>query len=392
MKGAIEELAVFGGPALFDHIKPVGQLAAPPVEEYLVALKPLFERRRLSGNGTAVAELERRLAEYHGVRHCLAVSNACVGLVMVLRRLLGPRRGSVIVPAFSYSGIPHIVQWAAQMPKFCDVERLRHGLDPVAVDDAIDENTTAILAVANVNGTCEIEALEEVARRRRVPIVFDSVSALGATFKGRMLGGFGSAEVFSLHATKLLNGFEGGYITTDDDDLAGDLRCERDSGIINARLNEVHATLALLCLDAMDGVIARNEARYRAYERHLRDLRGVALLPYINEREERYSYQMSFVAIDERWPLSREETVRVLRAERAFAMPYYSPPLHLSSHCPPGMSVPALPVAEDLAKRFMYLPGGEHTSIDDVESVSDLLHFISDRGDEIGSRLRAMQS
>lgn len=387
MKRAVEELAIFGGTPLFDSIKPVGHLAVPPLDAYLERLRPIFHEHRLSGNGPVVAELERRLAEYHGVSHCIAVANACVGLVMVLRQLVGGKRGNAIVPAFSYSGIPHIVQWAGQMPKFCDVERRRHGLDPVAVDRAIDEDTTVILAVANVHGTCEIDALQEIASRRKVPIVFDSVSALGASFGGKMLGSFGRAEVFSLHATKMLNGFEGGYITTNDDALAQVLRDQRNSGVVNARLNEMHAALALLCVDQLDDVIGRNEARYRAYERELASVEGLELLRYVDEAREHYTYQMAFVAVTDRWPLTREDTVKVLRAERAFAMPYYSPALHHSSHCPIGVAVPELPVAEELARLFMYLPGGEHTTIDDVASCGELLRFVHEHGDEIRRRL-----
>lgn len=385
MKESVEDLAVFGGPAQFSSIKPVGQLAVPELETYLESLQPSFEHGRLS-SGVAVRQLESRLASFHNVEHCIAVANACIGLVMVLRSLAGAKSGSVVIPAFSYSGIPHVTQWASQTPRFCDVEELRHGLDPQAVFEAIDGETTAILAVCNVHGSCEIDGLCAVAGELGVPILFDSVSALGATYGGKTLGSFGRAEVFSLHATKMLNGFEGGYITTNDGDLAHELLAFRARA--RATLNEMHAVLAMASLEKLPDVMKRNETRYRAYEAGLERLTGLELLPYINERSERYTYQMALADVTERWPLTREETVRVLRAERAFAMSYYSPPLHRSSHCPPNVSVPHMPVSESLARRFMYLPVGEHTTVADAQSIVSLLGFVSEHGEEIAHRLR----
>jgi dTDP-4-amino-4,6-dideoxyglucose len=387
-KASLDDLAVFGGVPLFSEIKPVGQLASPEPDRFLEEVRAIFDRRELTGNGPVVKTLEARLAALHGTAYCITVANACLGLVMMLRLVTRGRTGNVIVPAFSYSGIPHVVQWAGHMPKFCDVEELRHGLDPRSVRAAIDEKTVAILAVCNVNSACEISSLASIAKEKQLPIIFDSVSALGATYGGRMLGSFGDAEVFSLHATKMLNGFEGGYVTTNDGKLAEELIALRDGPRVNASLNEIHAALALLSLDMLDEIVERNRKRYEAYASVCARIAGLDLVPYVHAERERYTYQMAFAHVHEPWPLTREATIRVLRAENAFAMPYYSPPLHRSSHCPPGMIVPPMPVSESLAQRFMYLPVGEHTTIADVEALGELLEWISGRGDELRVRLR----
>ena len=391
MKRSIDDLAVFGGAPLFESVKPFGQLSVPDVDAYLYSMRDIFKRRELTGNGPMVRALEERLRKFHNVTDCIAVVNACVALVMLMRIFAGGRRGNVVVPAFSYRGIPHVVQWAGQVSRFCDVERIRHGLDPNAVAAAIDDETTAILAVCTVYGISDIDALSAIAIERNVPLLIDSVSAMGATYGGRILGSFGEAEVFSLHATKMLAGFEGGYITTNDESLARTLREQRDSGSVNATLNEMHAAMALLSLDGLDAAIAENMLRYRAYEHVCKSSPGLELVGYVNEASERYTYQMALLGVCEPWPLTRQEMVTLLRAERAMVMPYYDTPLHRLAPSKTGMVVGEMPVAEEFARRFMYLPGGAHTSIGDVTRIGDLFDVLRKNGAEISDRLRRAQ-
>ena len=356
----------------------------PPVDTYLALLRRAFDARCFSGNGPLVLELERRLAEYHGVRHCVAVANAGLDLVMLMRMFAGGRAGEVVMPAFGYNGLPHFAQWAGQMPRFCDVDAQTHGLDPRAVAQALSSQTTSILAVCNFHDAGAVEELCAVARAAGVPILFDSVNALGGTHRGRMLGSFGRAEVFSLHATKLLNGFEGGYITTDDAALANELRAQRD----HARLNEVHAAMAIASLDDLDAVIQRNKARFDAYAEICTRLRGFELLRYRQEAGARHAFPLVVAAVSQEWPLTRDETVQVLRAEGAAIGAYYSPPLHRSAHAPPGLPVRTMPVSEALARRFVQLPAGELTSLDDIERIGGRLAFIQRHGAAIASRIR----
>jgi len=384
----IEEIAVFGGQPLFASPKPVGQLAMPEFRQYEEVLKRILEGRRFTGGGPMVRELERRLAAFHEVRHCLAFANAGLALVMLMRVLARGRDGEVIMPAFSYRGLPHFARWAAQMPRFCDVERETHGLDVDSVASSINERVTCILAVSNVTGPCDVERLCALASASDVPIFFDSVYAFGSTYRGRRLGCFGRAEVFSMHATKLLNGFEGGYLTTDDDGLTQELRDLRDGSSVNVELSELHAAMALLCLDDVPAVIARNRERYLAYRTVCDGLQGLRLLPYRKDGEEAHNYEMAIVEVEPSWLLTRDETVRLLRAENAIIASYYSPPLHRSPHCPPEVVTPALPVSEDLSTRFLQLPVGELVSLEDIERLADYLQFINHRSEEIATRLR----
>lgn len=385
-KKQIDDLAVFGGEPMFDDVRPIGQLAVPAFERYWPELRKIVARGSFE-DGKNVEALEESLAQFHDVEHCITLTNACVGLIFVLRALCREERGNVVVPAFTYVGIPHLVKWAGQTPRYCDVEPIRHALDPGEVRQAIDDSTLAILAVCTVTGTCSIDELSALAEDEGVPLVFDSVSALGATYGGKRLGGFGRAEVFSLHATKLLAGFEGGYVTTNDANIAAAVRRFRDDDRAAARLGEVHAAMARLSLGGLPETISRNKERYEAYRAALSGIPNIRLAPYVDEGRETYTYQMAFAELDDEWPLTRSQTIELLRAEGAGAMSYYDPPLHRSPYAPSGIFSDGMPVAEFLSKRFFYLPVGERTSVEDIVRIGGFLRFIYDRSEAIRSRL-----
>lgn len=402
VKRSVDSLAIFGGAPLFAEPRPIGQLAAPDIDDYLALIKQAFDRRWLTNGGPIVERLEQRLADFHAARHCIAVANAGLGIIMLLRLLAGNRHGEVIMPAFSYRGLPHFARWANQTPRYCDVAVDSHALDPQAVDEAIGPQVTAILAVCNCHSPGDIDGLSRVAATRGIPILFDSVYAQGATYRGEILGGFGVAEVYSLHATKLINGFEGGYITTNDADLAAKLRWQRDFCLpgtrppsmtesetilgLNAKLNELHAAMALLSLDRIDDTIARNRQRFEAYQQVCRQFPGFSLL-VPPEPDQQRNYGLIVAEIAPSWPLSRDQTIAVLNAEGAAIAPYYSPPLHQSDHVSRSLPSRHLLVTESLATRFLQLPGGELVSLEDVATFSNLLAFLAENGAAVAAAL-----
>lgn len=344
------------------------------MSQFFSELDFIFAEGRFCGDGSKVLELEARLADYHGVRSCVAVANAGLGLFLLLRHN-ARRDGEVLLPAFTFRGLPHFVRMAGQRPHFCDVDRRSHALDPAAVESVISRRTTAVLAVWNFNAPPAIAQLFELARASGVPLFLDSVYGVGSSFMGVRAGGHGSAEVFSLHATKLINGFEGGYITTNEPELAEELRKMRTG---RAELNELHAAMALLSLDALSKTIERNRERFELYREAFHDLDGVTLLEYPSGDSSTASYQLVVAKIGAPWPLRRDQMVDILRAEGAAINPYYSPPLHLGR---------TLPVTAELAECFLQLPSGELVLAQDIERLAEFLAFIQAHGDEIRRRL-----
>lgn len=395
-KQHISDLALFGGTPIFATARPIGQLAMPDEEEFFRRARSIYDSKRITNNGPLVRELEGKLARIHQVENCVAFANACLCIVVLLEILSDGRSGEVIMPAFTYAGLPHLAQWAGQMPCFCDIEHDTHTLDPTEVGKCINKNTTSIMAVHQVNSPCKIEDLEVIALKHNVPLFYDSVHGVHCTYKGRPIGGFGRAEVFSLHATKLLNGFEGGYITTNDRHLADVLRQKRNFGIVgeadivtiglNAKLNELHAAAAMACLKGQKEIIERNRCRLDAYHKEFQGIPGLSWIPY-QDKEERMNYEFSLLNIGPDFPFERDYIVNMLRAENAMAQPYYSPPLHLSQHCPKSITPPLLPVTENLARTIIQMPVGELVSLEDIAIMGDFFRFIYNHAKNIRQRL-----
>ncbi len=406
-KTHIDELGIFGGKPLFSPPRPIGQLATPPAAEFIGLIREAYERKRLTNDGPLVRQLEEQLAAHHGTAHCIALANAGLGLMMLLQITAGGKQGETLIPAFSYRGLPHFARWAGQRPRFCDVDPLNHTLSVASAAAALSDDTTAILAVCNFNGAGDIAGLSRLAAEKNRPLIIDSVYAIGSTRHGRPLGGNGLAEVFSLHATKLLNGFEGGYVTTNNDELAALLRQQRNFCFpsepdinledfphvmgLNAKLNEFHAAMALATLAQLDEIVARNRERYQAYRQVFAALPGLDLVPCPDSDEETGSFLMTVAEVTTEWPLSRDETVRLLRAEGCAINPYYSPPLHHAMPDPTGVPV-SLPVAESLAERFFQLPAGDLVSLPDITRLGDLLAFVQGHGQTITARLRKQEA
>ena len=159
----MHDLALFGGPPLFETVRPIGQLAIPDEEEFFRRARSIYACRRITNNGPLLKELEEELAKIHSVNKCIAFANACLSLVLLMDILAKGRKGEVIMPAFTYAGLPHLAQWAGQRPCFCDIDPDTHTLDLLEVEKNINQNTTSIMAVHQVNSLCKINELELLA-------------------------------------------------------------------------------------------------------------------------------------------------------------------------------------------------------------------------------------
>lgn len=224
-----------------------------------------------------------------------------------------------------------------------------------------------------------------MARRHGIPLLIDAVESVRETIGGRKVGGFGQAEVFSMHASKLLNGFEGGYLTTNDSQLAGRLALLRGFGFqgpddvvdlgINAKLNEIHAAMALAGLDQLDAQVEHNRKIYLAYEEALASIPGLRLVAF--DEDEACGYKNILVELKEEWPLDRAHTLALLNAENLLARAYYAPPLHQKRYAYPVIADP-LPVTDRLGECFLLLPCGFFVDTEDVSAIAELLRFVCD--------------
>jgi dTDP-4-amino-4,6-dideoxygalactose transaminase len=230
--------------------------------------------------------------------------------------------------------------------------------------------------------------------------MFDAAHAFGNSYKGRMIGSFGQAEVFSFHATKFFNTFEGGAITTNDDDLAAKMRLMKNFGFAgmdnvicigtNGKMSEVSAAMGLTGLESLDEFISANRRNYAVYRDGLRDIPGIQPIAY--DVIERCNYQYIVVEVDEGIAgISRDDLVRVLHAENVLARRYFYPGCHqmepYRSYFPRAGLL--LPETERLTQRVMSLPTGTAVGPEEIESICAIIRLSVTRSKELIHRLTA---
>jgi dTDP-4-amino-4,6-dideoxygalactose transaminase len=387
-KRSTSDLALFGGPVTFGPSKSIGSLADPDLAMFLGYSRIFFDQKRYSNNGPVNQLLEARLAEWHGTKRCVTFSSAFWGISLAIRLLAIPGRSEVITPSLTYRRMGEIIASAGMVPRYCDIDPDTLAQTAATTAICVSDDTALILGAAG---------LENLSMRTGIPLLFDSVESAFETVGGRRVGTFGLGEAFSIHATKLVNGFEGGYLVTNDDVLADKLVLMRGFGIrdedqvamfgINAKLNEIHAAMALASLDGLPALVERNRQRYLAYRSLLQDLPGVSLRQF--DPVERTSYKNILVRFGDSWPLTRDDTLALLQAEGALARPYYSPALH-THQTDFETRYDELPVAETVSGQYALLPCGDQMSLKDVATVVELLTFLWAHADEIRGELGRM--
>lgn len=373
------EPATLREPLTFDQPAVVGRPWLPDRERVLTLIGEVLDSGQLSNGGPYVAELEHRVAELHDVRHCVATCNGTLALELALRA--AQLTGEVVVPSFTFIATAHAVSRAGLVPVFADVDPVTHNLDPAAAERVVTARTSAILGVHLWGRPCDVEGLAAVADRYGLQLLFDAAHAFGCSHRGRMIGGYGRAEVFSFHATKFFHTIEGGAVMTDDDDIAESVRRQRNFGFAeslnsvmvggNAKLNEISAAVGLSQLDGLDELAAVNRSRYELFRSEMHGVRGIHVVEY--PALEQSNYHFVAIEVDAREAgVDRDGLLDFLLTENVLARPYFSPPCHLAAAYS-DVPVHGLDETERLSRCTLALPTGPALSLDDVRAVCDLI-------------------
>lgn len=388
------DLACLGGPPLFAEKLYVGRPNLCARAKLHAALDQIFDNRWLTNDGPFLRRFEEKLQEYLGVRHVVAVCNATIGLQMVYRALgrVQPARRKALMPAFTFIATAHAWEWEGGVPVFCDVDPERHLLDPTAVAAQLDDEAALIVGVHTWGQPGRIDELEALAKARKVPLVFDSAHAFSNFHGSRRIGGFGDAEVFSFHATKFFNTFEGGAIATNDDALAAELRHMRNFGFAgydrvvrlgtNGKMQEISAAMGLALLDELDGLLETNRRNYRAYREAFAGVPGISLLEL--EKPETLNCQYVVGTLAPELPaFARDLLVDVLWAENVLARKYFYPGCHRAAPYAARAPVPVLPVTDDLCRRVVVFPTGTAVAPDQIRRIADTVRFVLEHADDV---------
>jgi dTDP-4-amino-4,6-dideoxygalactose transaminase len=394
-KTCLDDLALFGGAPAFGRTLHVGQPNLGRRDRLIARIDDILERRWLTNNGPYVQEFERVVAGRVGARHCVATTNGTAALELAIRALgLG---GEVIVPSLTFVATAHALQWSGITPVFADVDPWDMVLCPDSVARLVTPRTTGIVGVHLFGTPCDTDGLAALAARHGLRLLYDAAHAFGCSRRGRMIGTFGDAEVFSFHATKAVHAGEGGAVVTDNDDLAAVLRSMRNFGFAgpdnvvalgtNAKMSELSAAMGLTLLESADEIFAANRRNYERYLVGLDGMRGVALRP-IDVRERHNHHYVALRVRGREAGISRDALLDVLTAENVRARRYFHPGVHRMA--PYRQLFPEarrhLPVTERLTEELLCLPTGRAVGAEDVSAVCEIVRFAAARGTEIEKR------
>jgi len=354
-------------------------------EVFLSHVNSMLDSIQFTNNGLLVQELSKKLAEYLQVKHCVLTNNGTSAMSLLIKAL--ELSGEVILPSFTFISTAHTLNWQGITPVFSDIDPKSWNIDCDHCESLITNNTTAIIATHLWGRSCNIERLKDIAERHKIHLLFDAAHAFGCSSKGEMIGRFGSAEVFSFHATKVFQTFEGGAITTNDSVLAERLEEMRNFGFTgfdqvsrlgtNAKMTEVCAAMGLSNIGSIEHLIHANRNVYQSYQNCLKNFAGIKLLEYDPLESNNYHYIVLEVD-EERIGLSRDELLKILHNENIIARRYFYPGNHKME--PYNSLYPEvdfdLPVTNSIASKVLLLPGGSGVSEAQITKICSLLDMI----------------
>jgi dTDP-4-amino-4,6-dideoxygalactose transaminase len=377
--------AILGGRPLFSQrfrfIKPT----LPSLNTVLGTYGQAYENGLIT-NAEIVGKFEAAVAERLQVKHCVAVSSCTSGLMMTLRAL--EVTGEVIIPSFTFFATGHAARWNSLTPVFADCEPDTWNVDVADVERKITERTKALLIVHLYGNPANVEALSRIATRHNLKLIFDGAHAFGSKYRGRPIGGFGDAEVFSLSPTKLLVAGEGGLVTTNDATLAKAIRGMRNYGDtgaydpewlgMNARMSEFNAALALAGLPSVDQRVNRRNQIAQMYTDQLASLPGLrfqAVSPQDVNTYKDYSIHIT----PEQFGMTRDELAEGLLAENIETKKYFYPPMHMQRLYKQFYKADRedLKTTEEVTGGILSLPIYESLPDSTIENVSRAIHRLA---------------
>jgi dTDP-4-amino-4,6-dideoxygalactose transaminase len=348
-----------------------------PLNEYMKLLEGVWERGILTHNGPLVQQFEVELKNALNLRNIVAVSNGTIALQMAIKAL--NLKGEIITSPFTWIATISAIMWEGCTPVFADIDPQSLNIDPLKIEEKITPNTCAIMPVHVFGSPCEIDAIQQIAAKHRLKVIYDAAHALGSKYKGKSVLEYGDITATSFHATKLLNTAEGGGCITLDDDLHESLKRIRFFGHndikdivqdgFNGKMTEVHAALGLANLKYMDQVLADRKIKYTLYKEKLSDIEGLSFQK-IDENNNNYSYLPII--------LKSEETLLFLEQElnklNIFPRRYFYPSVNTFSKI---LVYSEMPKSEDISKRILCLPLYFSLSIEEIEYICKNIHNIS---------------
>lgn len=342
----------------------VTQPFLPPLEEFSEYLEQIWKNKTLTNGGPFHQQLEKALCEYLGVDHIALFNNGTIALITALQAL--KIKGEVITTPYSFVATAHSLLWNGIEPVFVDIDPKTLNLDPSKIEAAITSKTTAIMPVHCYGHPCDVDAIQEIADRHNLKVIYDAAHAFGVDCHCGSVLNHGDLSVLSFHATKVFNTFEGGAIVCPDAQTKRHIDQLKNFGFvdevtvdiagINGKMSEVNAAFGLLQLKYIDAALEGRKKVDELYRALLKEVKGIHCLENAGEKVANYSYFP--ILVEEDYPFTRDELYQKLKDHNIFARRYFYP---LISEFPMYHSMPSalprnLPVATLATTKVICLP------------------------------------
>ncbi len=350
---------------------PVTKTYLPPLDQYIIQLEKIWQDGWITNNGPLTKELAGSLRDYLGVSNLELVANGTLALQLAIKAL--NLKGEIITTPFSYVATTTAILWESCKPVFVDIEDNTFCIDANRIEAAITERTSAILATHVYGYPCNVEKIEQVAKKHGLKVIYDAAHAFGVKLNGQSILCHGDVSALSFHATKLFHTTEGGALVCKDESIARQIGLMKKFGHIgeddylevgiNAKMSEMHAAMGLCVLPKVDEIIAYRRALSEHYDSCLKGL-GLIRPRAVKGLEYNYGY----------YPVVFPSHENMMRVRQALidngVMPrrYFYPSLNTLPYLRPDQQLPC-PVSESIASRVLCLPlyfGLEQQEIDRI--------------------------
>ncbi len=378
------DLAINGAEPAFKKLLHVGTPNIGNKEKFLDYAADILDRRWLTNDGPFVQELEKRVADYLEVKHCVCMCNGTIALEIAIRAL--GLTGEVIIPSYTFIATAHALSWQEITPVFADIDPDTHTLDPKAVRKMITPRTTGIVGVHLWGQTHYIDELRQIADEHNLKLMFDASHAFGCSSNGKMIGSFGECEVLSFHATKFFNALEGGAVVTNNDDLAIKMKLMRNFGFAgldnvihpgtNGKMNEMSAAMGVVNLESLAEMVDENRRCHRLYTEELSELDCIKVMQFNEEEHNNFQYVVAELQDD--FHITQDQLIQTLHAENIRARKYFWPGCHKMKpyrELYPHADL-LLPNTNKISRRVIVLPTGSTLDNEMVKDVCKIIKFV----------------
>ena len=327
---------ILGGSAAEHSAIPFVRPQLPVFEDIENPYREILQNGMVT-TGSNAEKLGSEVSSFLNSEYAIAISSCTCGLLLTIQALDLPKGSEVILPSFTFMASALGPVWNGLRLKFVDVDRSTMNIDPERVEEAISQDTSAIIAVHQFGNPAPIEEMQALADKHGLALIFDSAHGFGSLHNGQPLGVYGKAEIFSMSPTKLMIAAEGGIVSTNDPDIAEHVRLGRNYGNpgnydclfpgLNARMSELHAILALNSLDLLESAALHRNQVVGKYVERLESVPGISFQKISPNDQSSYK-DLSIVVDEELYGLTQRQLEKSLLAEGIHTRVYYSPVVH----------------------------------------------------------------